>query len=104
MLVNCSINTSDNVTLYHTKLTNKETMVSDNKKKIKIVAKNVFNLTNITFADAGTYTCKACNKPIREEPQSLHLGLGKILIHFNESIQIMNHGRNTRSAQSAQYR
>ena len=31
-------------------------------KKIKLVSKNVFNITNLTTQDHGWYTCQVCGK------------------------------------------
>ena len=31
-------------------------------KKIKLVSKNVFNITNLTTSDHGWYTCEVCGK------------------------------------------
>jgi hypothetical protein len=77
MVINCSTNTSDNVTLFKTDKTGKkETEVSGNKK-IKSAAKNVFNITNINNTDNGYYVCKVCDSV--SPKYRLRYGSGKIL-------------------------
>ncbi|XP_028407243.1 fibroblast growth factor receptor 2-like [Dendronephthya gigantea] len=65
LLVNCAVNTADNATLILRKeprsTTSEITRVVDNKK-IKMAAKNVFNITNVTITDEGRYFCNVCNK------------------------------------------
>ena len=61
--INCAITTSETVTLWFGKSkgeTTKKLEVDD--KKIKLVSKNVFNITNLTTQDHGWYTCQVCGK------------------------------------------
>ena len=61
--INCAITTSENVSLWFGKSkgeTTKKLEVDD--KKIKLVSKNVFNMTNLTTQDHGWYTCQVCGK------------------------------------------
>ena len=59
--INCGIRTSESVTLWFGKSrgeTTKKLEVDD--KNIKLVSKNVFNITNLTTEDHGWYTCEVC--------------------------------------------
>ena len=56
LMINCTVTTSDNVTVWYG-----NNRVTFDNKKIKLVSKNVFNLTNITHDMAGgdkQYTCR----------------------------------------------
>jgi hypothetical protein len=76
MLVNCSVDTSDNATLSFAGAGRRSHIVHADKKKIKMEATNVFNITNLIFDDAGKYTCKVCNK---EKAIRLYVNTGKML-------------------------
>ena len=63
--INCAITTSETVTLWFGKSkgeTTKKLEVDD--KKIKLISKNVFNMTNLTTEDQGWYTCQVCGKKL----------------------------------------
>ncbi|XP_028411440.1 hemicentin-1-like [Dendronephthya gigantea] len=58
LVIDCSVNTSDNVTLWH----GNSQMNTDNNR-VTMVSRNVFNLTNLTQAMANEeYTCRACGR------------------------------------------
>ena len=69
ILVNCSNNTPDNVTLFKIKEKSGTDINVSGNKNIISAAKNIFNITNITNADKGKYVCKVCNStsPVRRE-------------------------------------
>ena len=75
-MVNCAVDTSDNATLSFAGAERRSHIVHADKKKIKMEATNVFNITNLTFGDAGKYTCKVCNK---EKAIRLYIHRGKTL-------------------------
>jgi hypothetical protein len=59
--INCEIGTSANVNLWFGKdvgKTTKKLQVDD--KKIRLVSRNVFNITNLRTSDSGWYTCEVC--------------------------------------------
>ena len=59
--INCAIRTSENVTLWFGKTKGKITKKLEvDNKKIRLVSKNVFNITDLTTKDRGWYTCQVC--------------------------------------------
>ena len=72
MLVNCTVNTTDDATLSFIK-----TKRGSKLPKSIHVDKNVFNITNVTIDDNGKYTCTVCNES--REQRELIIGDGKIL-------------------------
>ena len=60
---NCAIQTSAIVTLWFGKFRNEiRYMLPVHDKKVKLVSKNVFNISNLTTNDGGWYTCVVCDK------------------------------------------
>jgi hypothetical protein len=56
LLFNCSVNTSEKVTLWFQKnRTSEEKLIY---KKITLVSNNVFNITRLTYMDMGYYICR----------------------------------------------
>ena len=64
VLFNCTVNTSDNATLYYNERNsaNNLTVVHVDNKRVKMPVKNVFNISNVKSTDEGFFTCKACNQ------------------------------------------
>ena len=58
---NCAIKTSENATLWFGKTKNEMKYKVDDKK-MKLVSKNVFNISNLKTDDGGWYTCIVCGK------------------------------------------
>ena len=56
-MIDCTVNMEENVTL----MFNDRNLTVDNRK-VKYVAKNVFNITSLVKEDEGIYACKVCNK------------------------------------------
>ena len=56
-MIDCTVNMEENATL----MFNDKNLTVDNKK-VKYVAKNVFNITSLVKEDGGIYACKVCNK------------------------------------------
>ena len=60
IVVNCSVNTNDNVALWYG-----NDQLSTDQKRVTMVSKNVYNLTNLTEARAKkTYTCRVCGRNV----------------------------------------
>ena len=60
---NCAIETSEKVTLWYGENMGETTKkLQVDNKKIKLIAENVFNMTNLTTNDEGWYTCEVCGK------------------------------------------
>ncbi len=59
--LNCTIRSSENVTLWFGKGNDRKQLQVDNDK-IVLVSKNVFNVTRLTNEDDGWYVCKVCGK------------------------------------------
>ena len=60
LTINCAVDTAETVTLYFGKrMMGKPVDINEN---IKLSAKNVFNITNLTTNDSGWYTCVVCGK------------------------------------------
>ena len=61
--INCAIRISGNVHLWFGKRKGETTKkLKVDNEKIKLVSKNVFNITNLTTEDHGWYTCQVCRK------------------------------------------
>ena len=59
MVINCAVNVQENVIL--SRLNPPKTLTVDNKK-IKLLSKNKFNITNVKEEDEGIYDCTVCGK------------------------------------------
>jgi hypothetical protein len=57
-LFNCSVNTSEEVTLSFKKNRTSEQKLQVTDKKIISVSKNIFNLTRLAYMDMGNYMCR----------------------------------------------
>ena len=57
MVISCTANVEENVTLW----LNDRKLTTGNEK-IKWVAQNIFNITNVTEEDEGKYKCEVCNQ------------------------------------------
>ena len=63
--INCAITASENVTFWFGKSKGEiRKKLKVDKRKIKLVSKNVFNITNLTTEDHGWYTCQVCGKKL----------------------------------------
>jgi hypothetical protein len=58
LLFNCSVNTSEEVTLSFKKNRTSEQKLQVTDKKIISVSKNIFNLTRLAYMDMGNYMCR----------------------------------------------
>ena len=63
MVINCAVNVKENVTLSLTKSSKSisRNLMVDNKK-IKLLSKNVFNITDVTEKDDAIYDCTVCGQ------------------------------------------
>ncbi|CAB4019783.1 ---NA---, partial [Paramuricea clavata] len=71
LLINCSVNTSEKVTLWFkkNKTSEEEPQVID-KKKIISASKNIFNIKRLTYMDKGYYICR-----VRELEKEIFLSI-----------------------------
>jgi hypothetical protein len=83
MLMNCSVNTPDNATLFRKVYGQDKYAVHVDNKKVKMPAKNVFNITNLSSSDRATYTCEVCSVVVKKTILSFRKGKFLILpAHF----------------------
>jgi hypothetical protein len=62
LLFNCSVNTSDHVTLWFRKNRKSDEKLQVIDRKIILVSKNIFNITRLTDKDRGFYICRVCGQ------------------------------------------
>ena len=85
MVINCAVNVKENVTL--SRSNPPKTLTVDNKK-IKLLSKNKFNITNVKEEDKGIYDCTVCGKR-RERRIILSISeQGTVILKHNIKIDI----------------
>ncbi|CAB4018202.1 ---NA--- [Paramuricea clavata] len=93
LLFNCSVNTSEEVTLSFKKNSASEEKRLVIDKKIILVSKNIFNITSLAYMDMGYYMCRVrrLEKQVFLEILEGNLILKIKLILYRTSLFLVRH-------------
>ena len=84
-VIDCRVNNNDNV--HATLWFNREKLTIDGER-IKMISKNMFNITNLQLRDKGNYYCKACSQT--KSLATINVKEGKTMKHLKFNVNKTN--------------